>query len=166
MRNSAGPDDAPDTAPNQHVRPRYVAPLRTANDRTARLGLERPPTTAEFHTGPLAQRDDALALRAGADERNFDAEGLLDERDIPACCLGQFVRQRLLPTRQRFVDRAAVMEVALMCRKLKRLGAVPKPVGNADRQLGEVREDVELRERERCDPDQPHGIAERDEVEP
>src|SRR5881409_3691792 len=54
MRNSAGPDDAPDTAPDQHVRPRRVAPLRTANDRTARLGLERPPTTAEFHTRPLA----------------------------------------------------------------------------------------------------------------
>src|SRR5216684_4199521 len=42
MRNSAGPDDAPDTAPDQHARPRHVAPLRTANDRTARLGLERP----------------------------------------------------------------------------------------------------------------------------
>ena len=53
MRNSAGPDDVPDTAPDQHVRPRHVAPLRTANDRTARLGLERPPTTAEFHTRPL-----------------------------------------------------------------------------------------------------------------
>ena len=53
MRNSAGPDDAPDAAPDQHVRPRHVAPLRTANDRTARLGLERPPTTAEFHTKPL-----------------------------------------------------------------------------------------------------------------
>ena len=53
MRNSAGPDDPPNTAPDQHVRPRHVAPLRTANDRTARLGLERPPTTAEFHTRPL-----------------------------------------------------------------------------------------------------------------
>src|SRR6266516_7832707 len=41
-RNSAGPDDAPDTAPDQHARPRHVAPLRTANDRTARFGLERP----------------------------------------------------------------------------------------------------------------------------
>ena len=56
MRNSAGPDDAPDTAPDQHARPRHVAPLRTANDRTARLGLERPPTTADFHTRPLGLR--------------------------------------------------------------------------------------------------------------
>jgi len=55
MRNSAGPDDAPDTAPDQHGRPRHVAPLRTANARTARLGLERPPTTAEFHTRPLVE---------------------------------------------------------------------------------------------------------------
>src|SRR6266567_3646858 len=53
MWSSAGPDDAPDTAPDQHARPRHVAPLRTANDRTARLGLERPPTTAEFHINPL-----------------------------------------------------------------------------------------------------------------
>jgi preprotein translocase subunit SecG len=48
MRNSAGPDDAPDTAPDQHVRPRHVAPLRTANDRTARLGLERPRRRPNF----------------------------------------------------------------------------------------------------------------------
>src|SRR6476469_11201166 len=53
MRNSAGPDDTPDAAPDQHVRPRHVAPLRTADDRPARLGLERPPATAEFHTRPL-----------------------------------------------------------------------------------------------------------------
>src|SRR2546428_14071531 len=56
MWSSAGPDDAPDTAPDQHARPRHVAPLRTANGRTARLGLERPPTTAELHTRPLRAR--------------------------------------------------------------------------------------------------------------
>jgi hypothetical protein len=58
MWNSAGPDDAPDTAPDQHARPRHVAPLRTANDRTARLGLERPPTTAEFHIDPLVRENE------------------------------------------------------------------------------------------------------------
>ena len=63
MRNSAGPDDAPDSAPDQHARPRHVAPLRTANDRTARLGLERPPTTAEFHTRPLGKRLGQLGKR-------------------------------------------------------------------------------------------------------
>src|SRR6266545_8269369 len=117
---------------------------RTAHSRSARK-RGRSKVAPDLR---LAQRDDALALRARADERNLDTEGLLDERDVPARCLGQLDRQRLLPTRQRFVDRAAVMEVALMCRKLERLGAVPEPVGNADRQLGEVREDVELRERE------------------
>src|SRR6266496_5708032 len=61
-RNSAGPDDAPDTAPDQHVRPRHVAPLRTANDRTARLGLERPPTTAEFHISPRHRCYPAVAM--------------------------------------------------------------------------------------------------------
>jgi preprotein translocase subunit SecG len=62
VRNSAGPDDAPDTAPDQHVRPRHVAPLRTANDRTARLGLERPPTTAECHISPQHRCYPAVAM--------------------------------------------------------------------------------------------------------
>ncbi len=43
-----GPDDAPDTAPDQPVRPRPVALLRAANDRTARLGLERPRRRPNF----------------------------------------------------------------------------------------------------------------------
>src|SRR6476660_6190503 len=42
------PDHAPDTAPDQHVRPRHVAPLRTTHDRTARLGLERPRRRPNF----------------------------------------------------------------------------------------------------------------------
>src|SRR6476660_932136 len=81
MRNSAGPDDAPDTAPDQHVRPRHVAPLRTANDRTARLGLDRPPTTAEFHTRPLA----AVALdpnRVTARAGNRSAQLIERERSL------------------------------------------------------------------------------------
>jgi hypothetical protein len=64
MRNSAGPDDAPDAAPDQHARPRHVAPLRTANDRTARLGLERPPATAAFHIRPLAAAVGPAVVRA------------------------------------------------------------------------------------------------------
>src|SRR6266480_4697230 len=73
MRNSAGPDDAPDTAPDNHVRPRHVAPLRTANDRTARLGLEPPPATTEFHTRPLPANA-APGLDAHGDDRR-DPEG-------------------------------------------------------------------------------------------
>jgi hypothetical protein len=55
MRDSAGPDDAPDAAADQHVRPRPVALLRAANDRTARLGLGRPRRRPNF-TSDLVQR--------------------------------------------------------------------------------------------------------------
>src|SRR5882762_9607655 len=81
MGNSAGPDDAPDTAPDQHVRPRHVAPLRTANDRTVPLGLERPPTTAKSHTRPLAPvalEADLVAVQA----RQVPAEMLEWERPV------------------------------------------------------------------------------------
>src|SRR5213083_2840144 len=83
MRNSAGPDDAPDTAPDQHVRPRHVAPLRTANDRAARLGLERPPATAEFHTSPLVQpgREEALDLAAAAGPLEASRDGFVLDDD-------------------------------------------------------------------------------------
>src|SRR5882724_2202678 len=78
MRNSAGPDDAPDTAPDQHARPRHVAPLRTANDRTARLGLERPPATAEFHTRPLGGGE----LAADLAQRRLDRDEGIDHVGI------------------------------------------------------------------------------------
>src|SRR5947199_3063912 len=69
MRNSAGPDDAPDAAPDQHVRPRHVAPLRTANDRTARLGLERPRRWPNFTSGPPRHRlhETRMLAARGAD---------------------------------------------------------------------------------------------------
>src|SRR5437773_11997645 len=83
MRNSAGPDDAPDAAPDQHVRPRHVAPLRTANDRTARLGLERPPATAEFHTSPLVEpgRQEALDLAAAPGSLEASRDSLVLDDD-------------------------------------------------------------------------------------
>ena len=40
--SSAGPDDAPDTALDQHSRSRHVTLLRTPTRRGAQLGLERP----------------------------------------------------------------------------------------------------------------------------
>ena len=55
MRNSPGPDDAPDTALDQHVRPRHVALLRAATDRAAQLGLERPRRRTNF-TSTLQNR--------------------------------------------------------------------------------------------------------------
>ena len=58
------------------------------------------------------------------------------------------------------------MEVALVRREVARLGAVREPVGDADLELVEGREDVELRQRERRDPVQAHRVAERDEIEP
>jgi hypothetical protein len=81
MRNSAGPDDAPDAAPDQHVRPRHVAPLRTANDRTGRLGLERPPTTAEFHINPLTGSPERDARSAADLVEVGTRTRLADERD-------------------------------------------------------------------------------------
>ena len=44
--------------------------------------------------------------------------------------------------------------------------AVARAVADADRQLGEVGEDVELRQREPVDAVHAHGVAEGDEVEP
>ena len=53
-----------------------------------------------------------------------------------------------------------------MRREVARLGAVARAVADADRQLREVGEDVELRQRELVDPVHAHRVAEGDEVEP
>ena len=59
-----------------------------------------------------------------------------------------------------------MVEVALVRRELRGLGAVREQVAHADRQLGEGGEDVELRQRERRDAVQAHRVAQPDEVEP
>ena len=59
-----------------------------------------------------------------------------------------------------------MVEVGLVRREVLGLRAVAQAVADADGQLVERREDVELRQRERGDPVHPHRIAERDQVEP
>src|SRR6476659_4973690 len=59
-----------------------------------------------------------------------------------------------------------MVEVALMRGEMRRLGAVAQAVGDADGQLGELGENVELGEGERGEAVDPDGVTERDEVEP
>ena len=58
------------------------------------------------------------------------------------------------------------MEVRLMGGEVLGLRAVRQPVPHADGDLVEVGEHVELRQRERRDPVDADGEAQRDEVEP
>jgi hypothetical protein len=58
------------------------------------------------------------------------------------------------------------MEVALMRGKVLRLGAVGQAIADADGDLREVREHVELREREPVDAVHANRVAKGDEVEP
>src|SRR6185369_4508755 len=81
------------------------------------------------HRGP-ALGEHALAFAPGADQRDLDAEVLLDELDVPACRRrkpGDLVHlvERLLPPWQRLVDGLAVVEVGLVRGELVRLAAVP-----------------------------------------
>ena len=79
----------------------------------------------------------ALALAAGADQRDLDAKLFLDECDVPRSRiwklrhLGDLV-ERFFPAGKRLVDRLAVMEVGLVSGKLVRLAAVPQPVADAN----------------------------------
>src|SRR5688572_21419095 len=115
--------------------------------------------------------DDPLALSADRDEAHLDAEPLLDEADVAARRVREVGErldavERRPPARQRLVDGLGVVEVALVGRELGRLAAVGKAVARADGDLGEGREDVELRQRQARHAVQAHGEAERDEIEP
>jgi hypothetical protein len=106
-----------------------------------------------------------------ADQRDRHLELSLDELDVAARIFGQRAElghlvERLVPARQRLVDRPAMVKVALMRGEVGRLCSVAQLVANADGQLREGREDVQLRQRERGDPVQAHRVAESDEVEP
>src|SRR6185437_8637661 len=74
--------------------------------------------------------------------------------------------ERLLPPGERLPDRLGVVEVGLVRGEMLCLAAVAQPVSDADRQLGELREHVQLRQRQRRDAVDPHRVAESDEVEP
>src|SRR5207253_6489744 len=110
-------------------------------------------------------------LGARADERHVDVELALDELHVAPRRRRQVVDrragvERLLPARQRLVDGTGGVEVALVRREVSGLDAASQRVANADRELGEMREHVELRERELVDAVYPNGVAESDEVEP
>src|SRR5207244_2752321 len=100
--------------------------------RGGRGGALPPPPAAG---GALAQGDHALALGAGPDERDRDAELALDPLDVGARGRRKIVVERLLPARERLVDRPAMVEVALVRRELLGLGPIGKQVADADRDL-------------------------------
>ena len=87
-------------------------------------------------------------------------------RRTPARRPGSLVVERLAPAFERLVDGAAVVEVGLVRGEVRRLGSVGQQIAHADGDLREGREHVELRQRERREAVQPHGVAQRDEVEP
>ena len=102
---------------------------------------------------------------------DLDVELALDELDVAPGSVrqvvdGRAVVERLLPAGQRLVDRPRAWKSLWCAGKSSRLLAVAEPVARAHGQLGEVREHVELRQREPVDPVHAHGVAERDEVEP
>src|SRR4051794_2132845 len=109
-----------------------------------------------------AQGEDRLAALPRADERDRDAERVLDEANVRGGGVRKLASvELLLPARKRLPDGPAVVEVRLVGGEVVRLAAVRKHVAHADRNLGEVREDVELRQRERGDAVDPHREAQR-----
>src|SRR2546430_741539 len=106
-----------------------------------------------------------------ARSRDLYAELLFHERDVTPGSVGQIAGvadfvERLGPARERLVDRRAVMEVGLVGGKLLGLAPVPEAVADADRQLAEGRQHVELRQRQGGHSVQANGVAKRDQVEP
>src|SRR5512132_4406545 len=126
------------------------------------------PTRSTFARRVSALRSSAhaLALGSGSDQAHRHLELALDDLDVRLRCDRQAVVERLRPTLERLVDRAAVMEVGLVRGKVRRLRSVRQQIPQADGNLCECGEHVELRERERREAVQPHGVAKRDEVEP
>ena len=128
-------------------RPAPVRGIRIRTRRGRRSTSGAVPPAVRVASG-LAQRDDALALCAGADERDLDTERLLDELDVARAPRRGARRRSAPPSRAASRRRAAMVEIALVRRELVRLAAVAQPVRDADRYFGEGREDVELRQRE------------------
>src|SRR6266545_7134449 len=151
--------------------PREGVLTATRSDEKDLHGTSLLAALAACHGFEAARREHALALGARADQRDLDAQLALHELDVTAGVLrepGDVLDrvQRPLPAGQRLVHGPAVVEVALVRRKLLRLAPVGKHVANADRELGERREHVELRQRKRRHPVQADGVAQADDVEP
>src|SRR5436305_10841838 len=115
--------------------------------------------------------EDRGALGAGADQRDLDLELLLDELDVSTGRVRKLrdrraAVERLAPAFEHLVDGLGSVEVALMGGEVPGLVTVAGAIADADRQLREVREDVELGEGELVDSVHAHRVAEGDEVEP
>ena len=123
---------------------------------------------AALRARALTQRDDALALgacsRRARSRRRVRARRTRRTRAPPPAARRS---SGSCPPGQRLVHRPAVVEVALVGGELGR-SRCRRASGRRRRpgSSGEVREHVELRQRERRDPVHPHRVAKRDEVEP
>src|SRR6266511_2817397 len=152
------------------VRPRTQPGVAERGSGGTRLRFETSSTSAD-ERGAAAARQHLLAVGAGSDERHLDVQHVLDEVDVAPSSFGQIpelraVLQGLSPPWQDLVDRLAVVEVRLVGRKVVGLGPVAEPVAEADGNLVEGREDVELRQGQRGEAVDARGIAQRNEVEP
>src|SRR5207247_5651702 len=115
----------------------------------------------------LAKCEHPVAGSARTNELHAHAERILDERHVVAGGRGEAIRADLvLPPVESLEDRTAVMEVALVRRKLLALDPVRKPIADAHRYLGDAREQVQLGQRKRGDAVQADREAKRDEIEP
>ena len=137
-----------------------VDPRRSERRDLRRLKARRPPRRAPGRAARPCRpaRTGTSSSRSTSSTYARAAVGQIGER-------GALV-ERLAPARDGLHHRRRVVEVALVRREVRRLGAVGKPVANAHLELVEDGEDVELRQRKRRDPVQADGVAESDEIEP
>src|SRR5512134_781499 len=105
------------------------------------------------------EREHVLARGTRTDERHDHPERVFDELDVRPRGVRKLVLDTALPSAQRLENGAAVVEVALVRGELVGLAPVLEPIANADGDLGELGQDVELRKRKRCDPVDADGEA-------
>ena len=124
--------------------------------RGAELPGERvfPPTRPDdedTHGGLRRERQHGVSRRAGSDESDGDGERVRDERDVGRRRTRERRRRRALPTSPGSVSKTGAQwwKSDWCAGKVVGLAAVRQPVADADRDLGEAREDVELRQRKR-----------------
>ena len=121
--------------------------------------------------GRHGAHDRLLAPRPHADDAHRHAHELLDEPHVIAGRGREFLEpgrrlDLLTPTGQGLVDRPHLVHHRLVVRNVVVTGAVGSLVTDADLQLGEWRENVELGEREFGAGVEPHGVLEHHQVEP
>ena len=122
----------------------------------------------ESHIKPLRarKREHVLARCARADERHRRPRARLDEGDVVARCRRELVADRLPPAGS-VSKTGRQWWKSLWCAGNSTV-SVPsrQPISDANGQLRELREHVELRQRELRDPVDAHREPQCDEVEP